>query len=412
MYKTIASISVILALSSLSSAQTISTTALIDSVNNRLLNTKEGSFSVHALYKSALKTDTSSTSGQILFFENPVADDTLRSFIAMMDGQIAQAYDGSQLYAFNHKMKIVNMYDKHENKDVTRIIKGGRIARIAYDKFLKTGMPPFDVSLYENNAVVEPDTQDGVPMYKLIYTKSVPNQYRMDESDPEWMTTHIIYHIDAEDYAITERSEWIHFLKTPQYYKLNFSKISPLDEQATFERVLNLDSFESKGYELRSAQLEKPSSRPELHYKNGDTLPDFEFITLSGAPIRLDSAFHAKLTLLDFWYKACYPCMKGLPKLNNLFNRYRSNGLEVVGLNVGKETPEELAAFWSDRGMDYLTVFDKHKKAAQEIGVYGYPLAILIEHDSRKILNIYQGYSDDLEDRISKDVEDYLYKRK
>ena len=46
-------------------------------------------------------------------------------------------------------------------------------------------------------------------------------------------------------------------------------------------------------------------------------------------------AYRGKVLVLDFYATWCVPCRHSIPHLNQLQRKYQSNGLEVVGLNVG-----------------------------------------------------------------------------
>ena len=45
--------------------------------------------------------------------------------------------------------------------------------------------------------------------------------------------------------------------------------------------------------------------------------------------------YRGKAVILDFWATYCPPCIEGIPHFNDLKRRYESEGLQIVGLNVG-----------------------------------------------------------------------------
>ena len=56
--------------------------------------------------------------------------------------------------------------------------------------------------------------------------------------------------------------------------------------------------------------------------------------------MRADSInFRGKVTLLDFWYKSCYPCLKAIPALEKLRNKYDTGKLQIIGINHYDNTP-------------------------------------------------------------------------
>ena len=47
------------------------------------------------------------------------------------------------------------------------------------------------------------------------------------------------------------------------------------------------------------------------------------------------SQYNGSVLVLDFYATWCMPCRKSIPELIKLQDRYRSEGLQIVGLNVG-----------------------------------------------------------------------------
>ena len=63
--------------------------------------------------------------------------------------------------------------------------------------------------------------------------------------------------------------------------------------------------------------------------------------TFSGGKRNLFSEFKGKVLILDFYATWCEPCRRSVPHLIGLQQKYESQGLQVVGLNVGGEDDEE-----------------------------------------------------------------------
>lgn len=66
------------------------------------------------------------------------------------------------------------------------------------------------------------------------------------------------------------------------------------------------------------------------------------------------SDFQGKVLVLDFWATYCPPCRDEVPHLIDLQRRYGSQGLQVVGLNVGgDEDRPKVPAFIEEFGIQY-----------------------------------------------------------
>ena len=62
-----------------------------------------------------------------------------------------------------------------------------------------------------------------------------------------------------------------------------------------------------------------------------------------GRTIRLDD-YRGQVRLIDVWATWCGPCRMIIPQLNSLHDRYRGQGLVVIGVSVD-EDPADVVAF-------------------------------------------------------------------
>ena len=70
--------------------------------------------------------------------------------------------------------------------------------------------------------------------------------------------------------------------------------------------------------------------------------PDFEFKNLAGKPVRL-SSFQGRTVILNFWSRACPPCLEEMPSLDVLAGRLKKRS-DVVLLAVSTDESIEEAA--------------------------------------------------------------------
>jgi thiol-disulfide isomerase/thioredoxin len=75
--------------------------------------------------------------------------------------------------------------------------------------------------------------------------------------------------------------------------------------------------------------------------------PDFEFNDLSGRPVRL-SSFRDKVVILNFWSRACPPCLEEMPSLELLAQRLRKrNDVVLLAISTDESTAEAADAIRS-----------------------------------------------------------------
>jgi cytochrome c biogenesis protein CcmG, thiol:disulfide interchange protein DsbE len=68
----------------------------------------------------------------------------------------------------------------------------------------------------------------------------------------------------------------------------------------------------------------------------GTKLPEIGLTDLSGKSVTAAS-LAGKVVIVDFWATWCAPCREELPMLDKLYQKYRAQGLVVVGVSVDKD---------------------------------------------------------------------------
>lgn len=139
----------------------------------------------------------------------------------------------------------------------------------------------------------------------------------------------------------------------------------------------------------------------------GDEAPDFTLSDLNGSDVRL-SDLRGKVVLIEFWATWCPPCRESIPAMNEIYKRYNEKGLVILGISVdkGQNVAEDLRAFVREYSILYPVLIDS-KNINNLYGVYSIPTTFLIDKDGKVILkNI--GFSPELEDKLSKEIERLL----
>ena len=76
--------------------------------------------------------------------------------------------------------------------------------------------------------------------------------------------------------------------------------------------------------------------------------------TVDGGKRSVFSDFRGKVLILDFYATWCVPCRVSTPHLVGLQKKYESQGLQVIGLNVGgPDDPAKVPAFAAEFGIQY-----------------------------------------------------------
>jgi peroxiredoxin len=70
----------------------------------------------------------------------------------------------------------------------------------------------------------------------------------------------------------------------------------------------------------------------------GTTAPDFAIKDTSGKTIRLSEFRNKNFILLDFWASWCSPCIKEIPQMKNLYEKYSKTELKIIGISLDTDS--------------------------------------------------------------------------
>ena len=85
--------------------------------------------------------------------------------------------------------------------------------------------------------------------------------------------------------------------------------------------------------------------------------PDFTLADLDGNWVSL-SELKGKVVLLNFWGTWCGPCRQEIPAFIKLTEKYKKDGLEIVGITLTSGPPENIQSFSDKWGINYTLLTD------------------------------------------------------
>lgn len=173
--------------------------------------------------------------------------------------------------------------------------------------------------------------------------------------------------------------------------------------------------------EVQKASPSKTSAQAAPSVPIPGTPIEFTYVDFTGKPRKL-SEFRGKYVLLDFWATWCSPCLADIPKLKDLYVKYRASGFEIIGMDsetVGedadapdpvfaKETAARARQIVASRGVTWtVATADTAVPVARKVfDVKSLPTKVLIDPEGKIIARI--GENDDLVATVDK----YLSKGK
>lgn len=130
-----------------------------------------------------------------------------------------------------------------------------------------------------------------------------------------------------------------------------------------------------------------PNYQKDLLFLDGYKIPTCSARDMNGNIVNID--YKSKLTLLNFWFIACYPCVEELPFLNMLQQKY-SDKLQVISLCTDSEF--EIAKFLGKHHLEYVVIPNAKDIIENRFRMFwGYPKSILVDQDG-KVLGMTRNF--------------------
>ncbi len=124
----------------------------------------------------------------------------------------------------------------------------------------------------------------------------------------------------------------------------------------------------------------------------GGKMVDFSLTNSDGKEISLSSIVeNAPLTIVDFWASWCRPCRAEIPNLIDLYNQYKGQGLQVVGVDVWEEKSEDGIAAAKELNIPYTVLYGGDQELTDQYGILGIPTILLIDREGKILARDIRG---------------------
>jgi len=114
-------------------------------------------------------------------------------------------------------------------------------------------------------------------------------------------------------------------------------------------------------------------------------VPDVAVQTIDGRTIKFREPSGRPL-LITFWATTCPGCIKEMPHLMELYEELAPKGLEIVGIAMYYDPPNQVMTMARQRGIPYPIALDQDKVALHAFGIRELtPNSFLIAPDGRVV---------------------------
>lgn len=130
--------------------------------------------------------------------------------------------------------------------------------------------------------------------------------------------------------------------------------------------------------------LTKNILRSSETMKIGSAFPTLPLKSSDGNSILFKPHKENKITLIDFWYSHCSPCISQFDDLKKFYSKYHSKGFEIVSISTDKKSQTKL---WhqtiSKYNLPWPQFLDADQVEALKLGVNVFPYNFVLNNNGR-----------------------------
>jgi peroxiredoxin len=133
--------------------------------------------------------------------------------------------------------------------------------------------------------------------------------------------------------------------------------------------------------------------------------PDFTLRTMNGPNLRLAEQ-RGRVVMVNFWATWCGPCRQEMPQLDRLYQKYKSSGFVLLGVNVDEDA-RKAADVATKLGVTFPVLLDTDKAVSKLYDLSTMPSTVIIDRDG-KVRYFHRGYLAGYEDNYDKQIRELL----
>ncbi|MBO0999099.1 thiol-disulfide oxidoreductase ResA [Bacillus sp. SD075] len=122
--------------------------------------------------------------------------------------------------------------------------------------------------------------------------------------------------------------------------------------------------------------------------RKGSAAPNFVLTDMEGKEHKL-SDYKGKGVFLNFWGTYCKPCEYEMPYMENQYNNFKDQGVEILAVNVG-ESDYAVNNFITKHDLTFPVMIDKGREVENAYRVDILPVTFLVDKEG-KVIDIITG---------------------
>ena len=121
--------------------------------------------------------------------------------------------------------------------------------------------------------------------------------------------------------------------------------------------------------------------------QEGYMAPRFSLRNLKGNMEGLDDHL-GKVIVVNFWATWCVPCVKEMPSFENLYRRYRSQGLTLLAVSLDKGDSTKVQEFADKHKLSFSILLDTKGVAEKLYPSFSIPFTYVIDKQGRVVARV------------------------
>lgn len=126
----------------------------------------------------------------------------------------------------------------------------------------------------------------------------------------------------------------------------------------------------------------------------GSEIPPFQTKSIEGEVINKDM-LKGKVTLINFWFSACPPCVAEIPGFATIIDKYGKDKINYIAF--GDNSKEEIEKFLKAHPWDFKHISNENDIIENifKVELFGYPTTYLLNEDAQIVKSFSGGKSGD-----------------
>ena len=119
----------------------------------------------------------------------------------------------------------------------------------------------------------------------------------------------------------------------------------------------------------------------------GYLAPRFTLRNLKGNYESLES-YRGQVVVLNFWATWCAPCRVEMPSFENLYRRYRSEGVSVLAVTLDKNAKPKIKSFVDEHNLSFPILLDSKSEVERLYPSMTVPFTYVIDRKGRVVARV------------------------